>query len=43
MTTLVSEMPFNAVDFEIKMPLKMAKVKQNRFTVIFTQKALMEI
>ena len=25
------------------MPLKLAKVKQNRFSVVYTQKALMEI
>jgi len=25
------------------MPLKLAKVKQNRFTVVFTEKALIEI
>ena len=42
-TILVRCSCFESLDFEIKMPLKLAKVKQNRFSVVFTEKALLEI
>jgi hypothetical protein len=42
-TILVRCSCFESLDFEIKMPLKLAKVKQNRFSVVFTEKALIEI
>lgn len=42
-TILVRCSCFESLDFEIKMPLKLAKVKQNRFTVVFTEQALIEI
>jgi|688.fasta_scaffold1405943_1 hypothetical protein len=31
---------FNFVDFEVEMLVKQANVKQNRFTVVFTQNSL---
>lgn len=40
---LVSLLATKDLDFEVKMPLKQAKVKQNRFSVVFSQKALIEI